>query len=162
MLRYSDVTAHDLQQLLAQFGLLIKTVENGVEIPGSYWGEEEAGLVGDILYLRGDTPIHSVLHEACHYICLSPQRRATLHTDAGGTDVEENGVCYLQILLADQLPFMDSAQMMRDMDTWGYSFREGLAKIWFESDAEDALEWLINHQILDANKKVLGINLFDD
>ena len=162
MLRYSDVTAHDLQQLLAQFGLLIKTVENGVEIPGSYWGEEEAGLVGDILYLRGDTPIHSVLHEACHYICLSPQRRATLHTDAGGTDVEENGVCYLQILLADQLPFMDSAQMMRDMDTWGYSLREGLAKIWFESDAEDALEWLINHQILDANKKVLGINLFDD
>lgn len=162
MLRYVDVPSQTLQQVLAPFGLSIKGVPDNKEISGSYWGEEEAGLVGDILFLRNDTPIHSALHEACHYICLSPQRRAALHTDAGGTDVEENGVCYLQILLADQLPFTDRAQMMRDMDTWGYSFREGSAKKWFEHDAEDALEWLINHRVLDTKQNIIGINLFAD
>ncbi len=162
MLRYIDVSSQTLQQVLAQFGLFIEGVPDDKEIPGSYWGEEEAGLVGDILFLRNDTPIHSALHEACHYICLSPQRRAALHTDAGGTDVEENGVCYLQILLADQLPFTDKAQMMRDMDAWGYSFREGSAKKWFEQDAEDALEWLINHRVLDTKQNIIGINLLAD
>ena len=48
--------------------------------------------------------MHSVLHEASHYICMSPARRAQLDRDAGGDELEEAAVCYLQILLADELP----------------------------------------------------------
>ena len=28
------------------------------------------------------------------------------------------------------------------MDAWGYSFRLGTARAWFEQDAEDARDWL--------------------
>ena len=31
-----------------------------------------------------------------------------------------------------------SARLMADMDAWGYSFRLGSARAWFENDAEDA------------------------
>ena len=73
-------------------------------IPGSYWGEREAGLIGAKIFARLDTPLHSVLHESAHFICMTPERRAGLDTDAGGDDAEENAVCYLQIVLADSLP----------------------------------------------------------
>ena len=66
-------------------------------IPGSYWGEREAGLIGAKIFARLDTPLHSVLHESAHFICMTPERRAGLDTDAGGDDAEENAVCYLQI-----------------------------------------------------------------
>ena len=69
-------------------------------IPGSYWGESEAGLIGDVVYVRADTPAHSLLHELCHYVCMDDERRAALATDAGGNDDEECAVCYLQVLLA--------------------------------------------------------------
>jgi hypothetical protein len=125
-----------------------------VEIPGSYWGTSEAGLLGNQLLVREDTPIHSALHEACHYICMDDVRRRDLDTDAGGAIIEENGVCYLQIVLADYLPpLMNRAQMLADMDAWGYTFRLGSAQAWFEQDADDAREWLIEHQLLDADLK---------
>ena len=63
-------------------------------------------------------------------------RRRGLDTDAGGDYDEENAVCYLQILLADELPGFGRARMMADMDAWGYSFRLGSAQAWFERDAE--------------------------
>ena len=47
--------------------------------------------------------MHSVLHESSHYICMSPERRAALDRDAGGDDLEEAAVCYLQVLLAGEL-----------------------------------------------------------
>jgi hypothetical protein len=37
------------------------------------------------------------------------------------------------------------------MDRWGYSFRLGSAKAWFEQDADDAREWLIHFGILDQS-----------
>ena len=74
---------------------------------------------------------------------MDEQRRASLDTDAGGTVEEENGVCYLQILLANYLPGYDSGRMMLDMDNWGYSFRLGSSCAWFERDAEDARQWLL-------------------
>ncbi|MEE4329462.1 MAG: hypothetical protein V2J10_01245 [Wenzhouxiangella sp.] len=114
-------------------------------IPGSFWGEPEAGLIGNRLFARDDSPIHSVLHEACHYICMDPTRRAGLHTNAGGDYEEENAVCYLQILLADQITGFGRDRCMSDMDAWGYSFRLGSARAWFERDAEDAREWLYRH-----------------
>jgi hypothetical protein len=137
-----------LGALLAPHGLAVRIVPTGEAIPGSYWGEPEAGLIGDVLYLRPDTPLHSVLHEAAHFVCMTLERRAALVRDAGGDDAEENAVCYLQILWADRLPGVGRARLMADMDAWGYSFRLGSAARWFEEDAADALEWLAARGLL--------------
>ena len=102
-------------------------------IPGSYWGESEAGLRGQWLYARGDTPLHSILHEAAHYVCMTPERRASLDRDAGGDDAEECAVCYLQLLLADVVPSLGRERLFSDMDRWGYSFRLGAARAWFRA-----------------------------
>jgi len=122
-------------------------------IPGSFWGDREAGLLGAEIFARLDTPLHSVLHESAHFICMTPERRAGLDTDAGGDDAEESAVCYLQIVLAQSLPNVESQRMCRDMDEWGYSFRLGSAAQWFEQDAEDACDWLIRHGILDSQRR---------
>ena len=131
-----------LDALLNPTGLHIERVADGQTIPGSHWGDEEAGLIQHTLYARSDTPVHSVLHEACHWILMSPERRAALHTDAKGSAVEEMAVCYLQILLADLLTCMGRDRMFLDMDRWGYSFRVGSTREWFATDAEDALLYL--------------------
>lgn len=145
-----------LHQLLAGYGMRVVCIEPGATIPGSYWGDSEAGLVGDCLYVRSDTPLHSALHEACHFICMDTQRRATLHTDAGGDIPEENAVCYLQGILADRIPGYDRQQLFSDMDSWGYTFRLGSARAWFDQDADDACEWLQRHRIIDASRSPTG------
>ena len=139
-----------LARLLERYGMSLEKTPADATIPGSFWGDEEAGLLGARLLARADTPLHSVLHEACHYVCMDAGRRAGLDTDAGGGYDEENGVCYLQILLADELPGLGRNRMMRDMDAWGYSFRLGSARAWFENDAGDACAWLTRHGLLDA------------
>jgi len=149
VLRIRDMETGPLARLLARYGMRFEETPADAAIPGSFWGDEEAGLVGDRLLARADTPLHSVLHEACHYVCMDAGRRAGLDTDAGGGYDEENGVCYLQILLADELPGCGRDRMMRDMDAWGYSFRLGSARAWFENDAGDAREWLNRHGLLD-------------
>jgi hypothetical protein len=146
--RLRDIDPTLLATVLRPYGLELVEVGTDETIPGSFWGESEAGLIGDRLYVRPDTPVHSALHEACHYICMDPGRRAGLHTDAGGGYDEENGVCYLQILLAEQLPAIGCDGLMRDMDAWGYSFRLGSTRAWFESDAEDARAWLEQYGLL--------------
>jgi len=138
-----------LQRQLAPYQMVIERVSPGEEIPGSFWGDEEAGLIANRLLVRDDTPVHSALHEACHYICMDQARRDGLHTDAGGGYDEENGVCYLQILLSDGIDDFSREQMLADMDSWGYSFRLGSARAWFEQDAGDALDWLRHHGLLD-------------
>jgi hypothetical protein len=143
-------------RLLASYGLDLRTVAPGEDIPGSYWGESEAGLRGSTLLARADTPLHSILHEAAHYICMSPERRVGLERDAGGDDAEENGVCYLQVLLADGIPGFGRATAWRDMDAWGYSFRLGSAQRWFETDAEDSRQWLLRAGIIDASGALTG------
>ena len=143
-----------LTALLHDRGLALDLLPISAEIPGSYWGAPEAGLVGNRLYARPDTPVHSVLHEACHYICMDAARRAALHTNAGGSDTEENAVCYLQCLLGDELPGYSRARMFADMDAWGYHFILGNARAWFEGDAEDARAWLESRGLLqDAIKE---------
>ncbi len=137
--------------LLSRFGLRLVLVDPGCEPPGSYWGAPEAGLQGDQLFARLDTPVHSVLHEAAHYICMSGPRRERLLRDAGGDQLEECAACYLQVVLADQLPApMSRARMWQDMDTWGYSFREGGAAAWFEGDGRQARSWLQDRHLVDA------------
>ena len=56
---------------------------------------------------------------------------------------------YLQLLLAGHLACMGQERMFTDMDTWGYSFRLGSSRRWFEDDAEDALQWLVGHGLVD-------------
>lgn len=144
-----------LATLLAAYGLVLHHVVDG-DIPGSYWGDSEAGLRGKLLYVRADTPLHSALHEACHYICADGARRLTLDTDAGGEFIEECAVCYLQILLAGGLPGGSRAQMCADMDAWGYSFRLGSAWAWFDTDAEDARAWLFAHGVIADDGQPTG------
>jgi hypothetical protein len=144
----------DLEMLLDRYGLELTLVAPEQVIPGSYWGEREAGLIGSRIYARLDTPVHSVLHEGAHFICMTVERRAGLDTDAGGDDAEESAVCYLQILLASALANVGRERMCRDMDEWGYTFRLGSAAVWFAEDAEDARQWLIRHGLIDAESRV--------
>ena len=142
MLLLSALDRVALAALLERYGLNLSLLAPNEVIPGSYWGESEAGLKGDRLYARLDTPLHSVLHEASHYICMTPERRAGLDRDAGGDDLEESAVCYLQVLLAGELRGVGRDRVFADMDAWGYSFRLGSSRAWFERDAEDARVWL--------------------
>ncbi|MBI3563208.1 MAG: hypothetical protein HY080_16000 [Gammaproteobacteria bacterium] len=137
-----------LQTLVAPYGLTVVEVIAVDLIPGSFWGESEAGLVTDRLYVRADTPVHSALHEACHYICMDKARRQGLHTNAGGNYAEEDAVCYLQVVLAGWMPPLNPIQLLADMDSWGYSFRLGSARSWFEQDAMDARQWLLDKGLI--------------
>lgn len=145
-----------LRRLLAPYALQVQTVAITDPIPGSFWGDSEAGLIGSELYLREDTPLHSALHEACHFICMDTARRTRLDTDAGGDDPEENAVCYLQGLLAEQLPGYNRQRLFADMDSWGYSFRLGSARAWFEHDADDARAWLRERRLIDHSNRPTG------
>jgi hypothetical protein len=155
VLRLENADAGAIAVLLAGFDLHLQTCAADQPIPGSYWGEPEAGLIGDRLYARGDTPLHSILHEACHYICMDEERRGRLERDAGSDDAEENAVCYLQVLLADEIDGFGRERMLADMDRWGYSFRLGSSRAWFENDAVDAREWLLCHGLVDRCRRPL-------
>ncbi len=149
VLRVADVSIESLRTLLDRFRLNLEIQSNGEDITGSFWGDSEAGVVATTVYARLDTPVHSVLHESCHIICMTDERRADLHRDAGGDDTEETAVCYLQILLADCIESFGRERVMQDMDSWGYSFRLGTTRQWFDDDADDARHWLVRHALLD-------------
>ena len=153
VLRFGDINPAELTALLASFQLEICITAETEEIPGSYWGDEEAGLIKDRLYLRADTPVHSILHEACHYLCMDRERRGALDTNAGADDDEENGVCYLQLLLARNMSSISEERLFSDMDAWGYSFRLGSTQAWFEQDAYDARSWLLKNGLIDRNNR---------
>jgi hypothetical protein len=153
VLRLADIGEAAPAALLAHYDLALQRVADGVPIPGSYWGDEEAGIIGHTVYARGDTPVHSLLHEACHLIVLPPERRATVHTDATDSIEEEDATCYLQIVLADELPGVGRVRLMADMDAWGYSFRLGSTRAWFEQDAENARLWLVERGLLTPDGK---------
>ena len=142
VLRLRDIDFAIVAALLARHGLELHRIEDGAPIPGSFWGEPEAGVIAHNVYARGDTPVHSLLHEACHLIVLPPERRAAVHTDATDSVIEEDATCCLQIVLADELPGVGRTRLMADMDAWGYTFRLGSTQAWFEHDAEDARAWL--------------------
>ena len=135
--------------LTRRFGVELRHLSKDEVLPGSYWGDSEAGLRGNVLYVRADTPLHSLLHELSHFVCMSADRRGSLDRDAGGDDAEECAVCYLQILLADELPPLGRERMFADMDAWGYTFRLGTSREWFERDAEDARVWLSESGLID-------------
>ena len=156
VLRVGDPAHPSLVELVRRYGAELLQQAPDAVLPGSYWGESEAGLRGNALYVRADTPWHSVLHELSHYACMTPERRASLDRDAGGDDAEECAVCYLQIVLAAQLAPLGRELMLRDMDSWGYTFRFGSARAWFESDAADARLWLQDRAIIDGDERPTG------
>ncbi|GAB4167336.1 MAG: hypothetical protein Kow0020_00120 [Wenzhouxiangellaceae bacterium] len=148
VVRWADCDRPSVRSLFGAFGLRIVDSPPDEPIPGSFWGDDEAGLIANALYARPDTPLHSILHEGCHWLCMDPERRARLHTNAGGDFEEECAVCYLQIVLADRIRGYSARRCMADMDAWGYSFRLGSAQAWFEHDAEDARRWLVSRGLL--------------
>ena len=156
VLRLYSLERMPVAMLLSRFSLELRLVAPEELIPGSYWGESEAGLIGSVLHARLDTPLHSVLHEAGHFVCMSPERRVALDRDAGGDDAEECAVCYLQLLFADALRGVGRNRLLADMDAWGYSFRLGSARAWLEQDAADAREWLRREGIIDAAGMLTG------
>ena len=153
MLLVSDLTLDSVAQLLAKYDLSIELIPAKQTINGSFWGEPEAGVIGDRVFVRGDTPVHSLLHETCHIACMAPNRRQMPEGDAGGDDLEECAVCYLQIVLADELSGAGKEQLMQDMDDWEYSFRLGSTRRCFDEDAADAQSWLKNQGLLQADSR---------
>ena len=150
VLTLADIDFGDAAALLDRYGLTLERVADGEPIPGSYWGECEAGIIGNRVHARGDTPVHSLLHEAAHLIVLPPERRQSVHTDATDSVEEEDAVCVLQALLGDALPGVGGARVLADMDAWGYTFRLGSARAWFQQDAEEARAWLLQRGLLPS------------
>lgn len=153
VLTVADIGHGALAELLARFDLQLTLQPVDEAITGSFWGDAEAGVVGHSVFVRADTPIHSLLHESCHVICMDGDRRSRLDRDAGGDDLEESAVCYLQIVLADHITGVGRERVMADMDAWGYSFRLGSTRAWFENDADDAKDFLLNHNLIDTSGK---------
>ena len=147
-----EIAFDDAAALLARYDLELRHVADGMPIPGSYWGEPEAGIIGNIVHARDDTPVHSLLHEAAHLIVLPPDRRAEVHTDATDSIAEEDAVCVLQGLLGDALPGVGRDRIWADMDAWGYTFRLGSAQAYAEQDADSAWDWLQQHGLVDTSR----------
>ncbi len=156
MLTLADIALADVVALLARHDLHLQLVPDGEPIPGSYWGECEAGIIGTTVYARSDTPVHSLLHEAAHLIVLPPERRAQVHTDATDSVEEEDAVCVLQALLGDELPGVGRDRVLADMDAWGYTFRLGSARAYFERDAATAWQWLGARNLLPENSELVA------
>lgn len=154
VLRLRDIAFADAADLLARYGLTLERVADDAPIPGSFWGEPEAGLIGDTVYVRCDTPVHSLLHEAAHLIVLPLERRARVHTDATDSIEEEDAVCVLQSLLGDALPGVGGERVLADMDAWGYTFRLGSAGAYVRQDAEAAWAWLVARGLATADRRL--------
>ncbi len=155
VLRLSALPRGALDELVARYGLSLEWVTPGEPIPGSFWGDDEAGIIGETLYVRPDTAVHSALHEFAHIVCMDEARRAAAHTDAGSDDVEEEAVCYLQILMADHLKGFGRERALADMQAWGYTFRVGSPGDWFVRDADRAVEWLLNQGLVRQTNEAL-------
>ncbi len=157
VLRLSELPSGALDALVARYGLSLEWVAPGVVIPGSFWGDDEAGIIGETLYVRPDTAVHSALHEFAHIVCMDEARRAAAHTDAGSDDVEEEAVCYLQILMADQLKGFGRERALADMQAWGYTFRVGTPGDWFARDADRAIDWLLREGLLRQSGRTIDL-----
>ena len=156
MLTLADIALADVVALLARHDLHLQLVPDRETIPGSYWGECEAGIIGTTVYARSDTPVHSQLHEAAHLIVLPPERRAQVHTDATDSVEEEDAVCVLQALLGDELAGVGRNRVLADMDTWGYTFRLGSARAYFEQDAGAAWQWLGARNLIPEGSELVA------
>ena len=62
MLVVADVSRASVERLLSRYGLALAVEADDEPITGSYWGEREAGIRGTTVYVRSDTPVHSLLN----------------------------------------------------------------------------------------------------
>lgn len=154
VLTVADLPSAALESITDAYELHLELVGPAAAIPGSFWGAPEAGIIGRSVFVRDDTPIHSFLHELSHIVCMTADRRSGLDRDAGGDDAEECAVCYLQILLAGEMPDVGRPRLMQDMDAWGYSFRLGSTARWFSEDAAEAREWLHVRNLIGAAEDI--------
>ena len=60
----SEVPRNALTDLLTRYRLQLEWVDGDAAIAGSHFGEPEAGLIGNNIYARSDSPLHSLLHES--------------------------------------------------------------------------------------------------
>ena len=157
VLTLADIDVGEAAALLARYDLQLERVADGAPIPGSYWGEPEAGIVAGTVFARADTPVHSLLHEAAHLIVLPPERRASVHTDATDSIEEEDAVLVLQSLLAGALRGVGRERICADMDAWGYTFRLGSARAYIERDADAAWAWLAARGLVDPLRRALRL-----
>jgi len=157
VLTLADIDIDEATTLLARYDLRLERVADGAPIPGSYWGEPEAGIVAGAVFARADTPVHSLLHEAAHLIVLPPERRAAVHTDATDSIEEEDAVLVLQSLLADVLRGVGRERIYADMDAWGYTFRLGSARAYIERDADAAWAWLAARGLVELQRRALRL-----
>lgn len=155
MLTIADIGFEEPRALLARYDLALTQVEDSLAIPGSFWGECEAGVIGHCVYARFDTPVHSLLHEASHLIVMPEEKRSNIHTDASDSVAEEDAVCILQALLADKLTGVGRERIWTDMDTWGYTFRLGSAKAYFENDANEAFAFLFVRRLISTSHQLI-------
>ena len=155
VLTLGDIAFHDAATLLARYGLALERVADDTPIPGSYWGAPEAGLIGNTVFVRNDTPVHSLLHEAAHLIVLPVERRAAVHTDATDSIEEEDAVLVLQSLLGEAIPGVGAARVLADMDAWGYTFRLGSARAYVEHDADPAWRWLAERGLVAPDQALI-------
>ena len=155
VLTLSDIYRSHVAALLGGSGLQLVHVADAAPIPGSYWGEPEAGLVGATVFARGDTPVHSVLHEAAHLIVLPPEKRALVHTDATDSIAEEDAVCVLQSLLGDAIPGVGAARVFAVMDGWGDTLRVGSARAYLMHAAQEAWQWLVERGLVHSETRDL-------
>jgi hypothetical protein len=142
VLRFAAVDPRQLRDLIGDYGLELIEIGAGEPIPGCFWGAPEAGIIAERVFVRADTPVHSLLHEACHLMVLPAARRSQVHTDASDCQREEDATCYLQLLLAQRIGGFGLERACADMDAWGYTFRLGSARAWYDGDAEDARAFL--------------------
>jgi len=152
MRRLKTIPDHVIVPFLQQYGLKLMRVANQTPIPYSFWGNSEAGRKNTQMYVRDDTPLHSLLHETAHYVCMSETQRQSDLVDAGGSALEEAACCYLQLLWSNHIAGFNMREHMQNMDAWGYSFRLGSTQRWFNEDSEDARQWLHKHEIIRADR----------
>ncbi len=145
------ITDPTIYPLLSRYQLKLVRIAAGNTIPYSFWGDPEAGRWHTTVYVRHDTPLHSLLHETAHFVCMSSEQRLANSFDAKGSALEEAACCYLQLLWSDYVDGYSRQMHMQDMDQWGYNFRLGSSARWFNQDSEDARQWLISHEIIYAN-----------
>jgi hypothetical protein len=117
VLTVADIGHGVMAEFLARLDLELILQPKDEAIIGSFWGDAEAGVVGHSVYVRPNTPIHSFLHESCHVICMDGERRSRLDQDAGGDDLEEAAVCYLQMTWMPGATVFASAALVRGSKT---------------------------------------------
>ena len=89
MLLISDLSLNSIAALLGKFKLSVDLMPDDATINGSYWGEPEAGIVGNRVLVRRDTPVHSLLHETCHIVCMTPERRQRFKGDGNAEEIQD-------------------------------------------------------------------------